>query len=712
MAKSGGKKKLNKFTVVILISMAVILVIAGFYFLPREYDFLTVRKFLHDIENLSLEWRFVSKAYQSGTFVQTRGTIHRNQVPGVYSKMTVFTADDESMKFFNSYPIDRKVWAKILDHFNASNPIYKKPHTYPPDLVLFDIFFNEPSPKPESDKAFAGSLSKFKQPVGEDFILYPVSRFHPALDNDQYITNKQDKGTILANGLSYDSPEASSLRKFELDIKKPIKGLRTNYKLTSIIKEISSNLNFAGAANIEASEPGDDIYCKNPLIISAGYYIQDKDKIRLTNVYYPSVVLSAAVKLLNSDVSNIVLLRNQIVIKNTEWNGIKGNFKIPVDDQYRLFINYKASPNSGFIQSMSVMYAENAHFSKDSIFIISVLTSGATFNKLLSPLGEMYSAEHIGYSLGTILNRDYINELPPVLNLAYIIIFTLVVCIFLSRGMRSAVLALLLSVIFPLLLGFILFQFNMLIITIIPMLTGVLALIIGEIYILLTEQREKRFIKSTFSKYVSPDLVNILVANPEKIELGGQDAEATVLFSDIRGFTTLSEGMQPNELINFLNSYLTKMTDIVMETKGTLDKYIGDAVVAFWGTPIELSDHALKACQAGLKMLESLHSFNEEQLLKGYKAVNIGIGLNTGCITVGNIGSEKKRNYTAIGDNMNLAEDLQDENKFYQTNIIISQFTYEQVKEWAIVRELDSIYVKGVKEPVKIYELLDLTKWE
>ena len=142
--------------------------------------------------------------------------------------------------------------------------------------------------------------------------------------------------------------------------------------------------------------------------------------------------------------------------------------------------------------------------------------------------------------------------------------------------------------------GFALFRFNIVIITIIPVITGLIALVGGEIFIILTEQSEKRFIKSTFSKYVSPDLVNILVANPEKIELGGQDTEATVLFSDIRGFTTLSEGMQPKDLIGFLNLYLTRMTNIVMETKGTLDKYIGDAVVAFWGTPIELPDHALE----------------------------------------------------------------------------------------------------------------------
>jgi adenylate cyclase len=196
------------------------------------------------------------------------------------------------------------------------------------------------------------------------------------------------------------------------------------------------------------------------------------------------------------------------------------------------------------------------------------------------------------------------------------------------------------------------------------------------------------------------------------LQLGGEDKDATMLFSDIRGFTTLSEGMTAMGLINFLNIYLSRMTDIVMETKGTLDKYIGDAVVAFWGTPVELENHALNACKAAVKMMEALRNFNEEQKQLGNKPINIGIGLNTGTITVGNVGSEKKKNYTAIGDNTQLTEDLQDENKVYKTNVIMSEFTFNRVKENVLVRELDLIYIKGKDEPIRIYELLDMKKWD
>ncbi len=705
------KRKANKFFIIVLISIGVLVLILGMYQLPSQYNIPAARKFLSGIENSSLNWRFISKAFQSGSLAIGGKLTFRKNVAGIYTNMLVISVDNESILYYNTYPLDRNVWAKMLDYYNSLKDIPRQ-RSYAPSLMLFDIFFDKPSPRKESDKALIQSLKKYKRIVGDDFMLYDIQ----GLNLNKNIQSQEIKGKnrqiVLDEGLSYNSPEAAALRKFELNIKGDLGQLKPYFKIKSIMKEISENLTFAGAVNIEPNEPGEEIYRKNPLILSMKYYTEDNGTIKLTNVYYPSVILATAVKLLNADISNIILNKGLITIKNALYKNERIDFKIPVDNEYRLSINYKANPSSGYIKIIPVKYALNMGVPKNSIFLIGVIIPGATDNKWLSPMGSMYSVEHLGYSLGTIMNRDFIIEIPLWMNISYTILFTLLIGLLLSSGTRATIAALILSIIFPIILSFALFQFNIQIITLIPIITSIMVLILGEVYILLTEETEKRFIKSTFSKYVSPDLVNILVKNPEMLQLGGQDKEATVLFSDIRGFTTLSEGMAPKELISFLNIYLTKMTDIIMETKGTLDKYIGDAVVAFWGTPIDLEDHALKACQAGIKMIEALKVFNEEQTKLGYKPINIGIGLNTGSITVGNIGSEKKRNYTAIGDNMNLAEDLQDENKFYETNIIISQFTYEKVKEWAITRELDTIYIKGGKEPIKIYELLDITKWD
>ncbi len=192
------------------------------------------------------------------------------------------------------------------------------------------------------------------------------------------------------------------------------------------------------------------------------------------------------------------------------------------------------------------------------------------------------------------------------------------------------------------------------------------------------------------------------------LKLGGQAKDLTILFSDIRSFTTISESMTSEYLINFLNVYLTRMTDIVMETSGTLDKYIGDAVMAFWGAPIELPNNALTSCKAAVKMMQALKEFNDERMKIGDKPIDIDIGLNSGVCSVGNVGSEKRKNYTVIGDAVNLASRLEGANKYYGTHIIISEFTYEKVKDHVVVRELDLMTVKGKKLPVKIYELWDV----
>jgi adenylate cyclase len=220
----------------------------------------------------------------------------------------------------------------------------------------------------------------------------------------------------------------------------------------------------------------------------------------------------------------------------------------------------------------------------------------------------------------------------------------------------------------------------------------------------MTEERDKARIRDMFGKYVSPRVVDQILENPP--ELGGVDKDLTVCFSDIRGFTTLSESMTPQELVNHLNEYLTAMTDIILEYNGTLDKYVGDEIMWFFGAPIPQEDHALIACKCALKQMESLNQLNEKWPPE--RRINIGIGLNSGIMTVGNMGSLGRMNYTLMGDNVNLGARLEGTNKQYGTNVIISEFTYGLVRDRVIVRELDNIRVKGKNKPVLIYELVDI----
>ena len=226
-------------------------------------------------------------------------------------------------------------------------------------------------------------------------------------------------------------------------------------------------------------------------------------------------------------------------------------------------------------------------------------------------------------------------------------------------------------------------------------------------YQFLSEQKEKKMIKGMFSHYLAKSLVDELVANPDKLKLGGDKKELTVFFSDIESFTSISESLEPEVLLENLNEYLSAMTDIVLEHDGMLDKYIGDAIVAVWGAPILRDDHAVVACKASLDMQKALTDLRHKWVSEGKPAFKARIGLNTGSMTIGNVGSHQRLSYTVIGDMVNLASRLEEINKQYGTYLMISEFTYNAVEGSFQVRELDMIRVKGKLEPVRVYELLE-----
>lgn len=239
-----------------------------------------------------------------------------------------------------------------------------------------------------------------------------------------------------------------------------------------------------------------------------------------------------------------------------------------------------------------------------------------------------------------------------------------------------------------------------------------LLLVIFIIFLIVTlsnyffEGKEKMFINNAFGRYVSPHVVSQLVRSPEKLSLTGDQKVLTIFFSDIRDFTTISEKMNSKDLAKLLNEYLTAMSDIVMEHDGLVDKFIGDAVMSIWGAPLEDEQHAVKSVRASLKMMETLKQLQAGWEIRGFPLIDIGIGVNTGIVSVGNFGSDRRFDYTVIGDNVNLASRLEGLNKMYGTNIIISEYTKDAVGDGFSVRELDTVKVKGKVKPVSIYELI------
>ena len=245
-----------------------------------------------------------------------------------------------------------------------------------------------------------------------------------------------------------------------------------------------------------------------------------------------------------------------------------------------------------------------------------------------------------------------------------------------------------------------------------PMVAVLGGYVASTTYHFVVERKQRMLIKTMFSTYVNPSFVEELILHPEKLTLGGERKELTVLFSDIEGFTTISERISPEELVGVLNEYLSVMSDLIFQNDGTLDKYEGDAVMAFWGAPIPQEDHALRACMTALQMQDALAGLRSEWHARGKPPFHARIGISTGEMIVGNMGGRGKFDYTVIGDSVNLGDRLEGANKQYKTKIVVSQRTYDLVRNDILGRELDLITVQGRSEPLRIYELIQVLQRE
>ncbi|MCB1315011.1 MAG: adenylate/guanylate cyclase domain-containing protein [Leptospiraceae bacterium] len=329
----------------------------------------------------------------------------------------------------------------------------------------------------------------------------------------------------------------------------------------------------------------------------------------------------------------------------------------------------------------------------------------------LSPYGNMAGIEHQAYAINTILNQDFSYEAPNSVNLFILLVLAIISGLILPRvplGV-SFFITISISVVYTLVAWFVTFDLY-------SYLHAVPTVIVEQIFIFLVfigfralaEEENVKFIRNTFSKFVSQDVVDELLTNPEAIALGGSKKEVSVFFSDVRGFTTISEALGPEELVKLLNEYLSEMTELIIQYRGTIDKYMGDAIMAFWGAPVPNDDHAYYTCVAAVAQSRALIDLQRRWSERNIPVLDIGIGINSGAAVVGNMGSSRRMDYTLMGDTVNLGSRLEGITKTYGVKICMSEFTYERVKDRVYARELDLVRVKGKTEPVRIYELMGL----
>jgi len=312
----------------------------------------------------------------------------------------------------------------------------------------------------------------------------------------------------------------------------------------------------------------------------------------------------------------------------------------------------------------------------------------------------------------TVLRSDYLTRFPIIPYLLFTFLITILLFIF--NSIIKPTVSVFINIV--LIIGFIwisyfLFSTEQILVPIlqIPILI-IIIYIVGLVFQYVQTVKERKFIKQAFGQYIAPELVEELIRDPKKLEYGGVQKEVTVLYSDIVSFTPYTESHSPKETVDILREYLTEMVDIITENKGTLDKFVGDEIVAIFGAPVELDDHAFYACNAAMEMRQRMDELQEKWKSENRDPFEIGIGINTGVVTVGNLGSEQIFDYTAIGDNMNAGARIEALTRDYETknNIIISESTFEQAKDKINAKYIDDATVKGKKIVIKIHELLSI----
>ncbi|NKB38286.1 MAG: CHASE2 domain-containing protein [Gammaproteobacteria bacterium] len=638
----------------------------------------------------AFKWRFITQLenflYDSRVVLTMPG--------GIDPRIVIVDIDEKSLAEIGRWPWGRDQVARLVGQLFDNYEI---------QILGFDIVFSEPdssSGLEMLDKLGRTSLSNV------DEFLVTVDEMREQLDYDLVFRNSLlQRDVVLGYYFQLQGDEESARKNGILPL--PVLSSEdftgTNKVLAREAPGYSANL-----PRLQAVAGGGGHF--NPWVDDDGVVRRVPLLIEFESNYYESLAMAMARKVL--EVDKVVPVFEEALGNSgypaLEWLRLGAN-KLPVDQNVQALVPYRGRFRSfNYVSASDVI---NNRLDKDVLKEAIVLvgtTAPGLFDLRSVPVGKAYAGVEVHANLlagmldGTIKKK-------PAYTLGAEFILLLVLGLFLATCLPllspiAASLTTLVLLIALTLGNFAFWQFANLVM---PLASTILMILIVFLlnmsYGFFIERRGKKQIASMFGQYVPPELVDEMSDNPEVVSFDAENRQLTVLFSDVRGFTTLSESLSPGDLSLLMNEYLTAMTKIIHENRGTIDKYMGDAVMAFWGAPIRDEDHARHALETGMAMLERLNAIQDDFKARGWPEIKIGVGLNSGMMSVGDMGSEFRRAYTVLGDAVNLGSRLEGLTKNYGVEIIVGEATKDLVEDYTY-RELDVVRVKGKDEPVTIYE--------
>lgn len=641
-------KKIKKFSIYFVLSLSLSIFLSAIYiFFPNLPD---------SLDNRLRDYLFT-----------IRGELPHNQ------NVVIVDIDETSIKSLGQWPWSRDKLAKILENLTLANV----------GIVGLDIVFAEEDRT--SPHKILQDLKIYKKDVPNyDLEFSNVVENSPVILGYQFDLVKKDNTNakvpqIPAIFIEKDKPQDKSY-------------LIEAYNTILNIPQIQDKAYSSGFFNNIPDDTG--IIRSVPLIIS------------YDDTIYPSLALEV-IRVIN-DTQKVVVQYDENGISNI----ILDDISIPTDRYGRMLINFRGPERS--FKYISAIDIYNNSFDKSEIDgkIVLIGTSAAgLFDLRATPFDSIFPGVEVHANIiDNILMQDFIYKASWLDGANILIIFVLSIIVVMlttyTTFWANPIIFLSFSTSYLFLVYNLLFDYGIVLNILFPIATVLIASIMTTLFDYFYNIKKEEAIKAKFASKVSKNVMDDILKNIDKNEFSAKSKEVTIFFSDIRGFTNISEKLDAKDLISFLNRYMQPMSEIIIKYQGTIDKFIGDAIMAYWNAPIDIKNHCDLALKASLEQLEVLEKLNVELQKENLPKIDIGIGLNTGTVIVGEMGSSLRSDYTVIGDTINLGSRVESLCKYYDSKLNISNFTKDKLQEKYIFRFLDLVKVKGKNEPVEIWQVL------